>query len=168
MGFTLLSVIMFVVFTVLQSSFFSHFSLFGAIPNLVFIFFVLLLFHGKKFDAKQAFLAIFGGMCADFFSGVTLGTSSLIFLIIAFVVSKISESTLEKKWEKNIVFFLLFFSILNVVYLALFDIFFAWQEKNILMINFGKEFVFTIIYNLILSIAGFYLYKNVQKLQNKK
>ena len=45
---TLVVIILFYIFALLQSSFFVHFSLLGAVPNLVFAFFALLVFFEKK------------------------------------------------------------------------------------------------------------------------
>jgi len=81
-----LLLILFICFLVLfQQSFLPHFTIYGMIPNLVLILVFALNILGHKSALVLSFLA---GLILDIYSGMPLGVSALLFLIIAILIRK--------------------------------------------------------------------------------
>ena len=137
---------------VLQNDFFAHFNLFGAIPNLVFVIFFMLIFFTKKRSYYEVFFyAISAGLFLDFFSYTYFGVSIISLLIIGFIVKKIQDMLQEKKNDKfPFVYFLPLFLGSLIVYNFLSSIFIS-------KFYFGS--VPGIIYNLLIACLAFFAFK---------
>jgi rod shape-determining protein MreD len=69
----------------LQTTVFSHFEIYGVVPDLVL---AVVILAGLSFDWRPTlFLALSGGLLLDFFSAGPFGIFALTFLIIAFCFS---------------------------------------------------------------------------------
>ena len=85
----LLVIFFFYLFAVLQNSFFTHFNLFGAYPDLVFALFFTVIFFEKKENLNQVLLySILAGFFLDVFSFARFGQNIIILLAIAFLLKK--------------------------------------------------------------------------------
>jgi len=143
----IIAIILFYFFALLQNSFLAHFNLFGAVPNLVFILFFLLVFFAKRGEIYQViFFAIIDGIFLDIFSYSYIGPSLALLLIIAFLIKK-SQSLLQNREDKYpFVYFLPLFLVCFLIY-------------NIVLINFSVEIIFSIIYNVLAAAIFFYIYR---------
>lgn len=143
-------VFLFYLLAILQNSFFVHFNLFGATPNLVFILFFLLVFFEKNNASyKIIFYALFAGLFSDFFLSTYFGASIIIFLLIGFSVKKIQ--TLLKERENNqfpLIYFLPLFLVFLVLHISLFE-------------GFSPSLIPETAYNLFTAIIAFYAYKKL-------
>jgi cell shape-determining protein MreD len=178
---TLVIIFLFYFFTLLQNSFFPHFNLFGAIPNLVFILFFLLVFFsssteniiGNKKESRHPlrrmsknyqviFLAITAGIFLDFFSYTYLGPSIAIFIIIGFLLKNIQSLLKNKEDSCPFIYFLPLFTFFLLVYDLLSDLYLKFLDSNKIAIVHPLGLVkgaSSIIYNLIIASALFYIYK---------
>lgn len=164
----LIVIIMFYFFALLQSSFFVHFNLFGAVPNLVFVLFFLLLFFeqpgsfapfSKGFDA--IFLALVGGFFLDVFSFAYLGPSVAIFLIIGALLIKIKKILKATQDPYPFYFFLPLFFVFLVTYNVLISVFYYFAGFSKMLIVFNSVTVWSLIYNIFIAVVAFLVYKSI-------
>ncbi len=161
-------ILLFYFFVLLQNSFFTHFNLFGAIPNLVFILFFLLVFfegRSKGFLAHSEtnyqvfFIAAIAGIFLDIFSYTYIGPSIVILIMVGFLLKKI-QSLLKNKEDKNpFVYFLPLFLVSLLLYGILSGLYFHFLDPNKIITSFGIGTILTIIYNLLIVSVLFYIYK---------
>ena len=96
--FSLIAILLFYFFAVLQSSFFAHFTFFGAVPNLVFIFFILILFFSVKRSLSPVLIyAPAAGFFLDLLYGTPFGVCIIIMLIIGLIGKKMQRAFLEER-----------------------------------------------------------------------
>jgi rod shape-determining protein MreD len=148
----------------LQNSFFAHFSLWGATPNLVFIFFLLLLFFEKNSRYyEMIFYAISAGLLLDIFSYTYFGLSAVLFLLIGFLAKRVQGALSEKKDNTfPIIYFLPLFLIFLLVYDLLSRSFL--NKFNLMKIAPNMSgFAAEIIYNLLVAAIAFYVCKKFLK-----
>jgi len=144
----LITVFLFYIFALLQNSFFSYFSVFGAVPNLVFILFFLLVFFAKKNQLYQVlFPAICAGFFLDMFSYSYFGKYIILLLIIAILIKK--TQSLLKSLDDNFPF--IYFLPLFLIYYIIFEIFSSF--------TFNLGFLATIVYNLIVASGIYFVFK---------
>lgn len=148
----LIVIFLFYFFAVLQNSFFAHFNLFGAAPNLVFVFFLLLIFFERQNKNLQIiFYAIVAGLFLDIFSYRYLGVSVVLFIFIGLLTKKI-QSLLKEKRDK---YPFIYFAFLVFVSLIVYEL--------LLTASLGISFFGRVIYGLLFAAAGFYIYKKIRK-----
>ncbi len=73
----------------LQTSFFVHFPLFGAVPNLLLFFVVFYNLFEKPSNWSGVAAAFWAGFLADVFSSYFFGFNLLIFLVSALLAKKV-------------------------------------------------------------------------------
>jgi len=149
----LIFILIFYLLTLIQTSFFFHFNLFGVTPNLVFILVILFNFLEKKEKSDGLIIATVGGFCLDLFSFLSLGISIFLLFFIAFLIKKFLKPLIEE----NIIHFafvllgsFVFYSIFSILINSLLDFslphFFVWN----------KLIVVELFYNLLVGLI-FYL-----------
>lgn len=160
--------ILFFLFALLQSSFFSQLSILGAIPNLVFVFFfILVFFNGPKGypngNSQVILLSLLAGIFLDIFSYNYLGPSIILLLALGFLLKKI-QSLLKNK-EDNYPF--VYFAPLFIIFFASFEVllmaYLRFFDSSHAMMVFDLKFIVGIIYNLIFAFIFFCIYKKCQK-----
>src|ERR1035437_4047733 len=119
-------ILIFYLFALLQNSFFAQFNLFGAVPNLVFIFFFLLVFFEKPNtylpgNYQIIFLALIAGIFLDFLSFTYLGSSIMLLLGIGFSVKGVQSMLSNRDNDRPFFYFLPLFIIFFLVYQLLFS-----------------------------------------------
>lgn len=157
----LITIILFYLFAVLQNSFFAHFSLFGATPNLVFtLFFLLVFFEEKNNLIVVIFYAITAGLFLDFFSATYFGVSIILLLLIGFFVKKAQAMLQEKKDNKfPFAYFLPLFVASLLAYDLVFYIFLSRFAMGQVFLIFNRGVIAEIIYNLFFACIAFWVYK---------
>ena len=154
----LLIIILFYLFAILQTSFFIYFTLFGSVPNLIFIlFFILIFFSNKNSYYSAIFFAILAGLFLDIFSVSNLGISIIVLTAIGLIVKKILSLLKEQNEDYPFVYFFVLFLSSLIIY-------------NLLLQNFtirlNLTFLPEIIYNSIIAILGFWICKKFCKQNN--
>lgn len=153
----LIIILLFYFFALLQNSFFPHFDLFGATPNLIFIMFFALLFFSARGEPalgwKNIFYAVSAGLFLDIFSYRYLGASALLLLFIGFFVKKAQGQLQEKK--NNSFPFIYFLPLFLFAFLA-YDLLLKFSPNL-------KGFAAEIVYNLFIASVGFYVCKKFLK-----
>lgn len=153
-------VVIFYFFAILQNSFFVHYSLFGAVPNLIFILFLLLIFFGKQYiNYLIIFYSIIAGLLLDIFSSGYIGVSVIFLIIIGFLIKKLHSLLSEKNDKYSFMYFLLLFIISFVGFNLCLAIYFYFLNSAGEMISFNWSFVFDLIYNLFFGSVIFWIYK---------
>ena len=141
----------------LQASFFPYFAVAGAIPNLVFaIFFILIFFESKDGAAESLFTAVAAGFFLDMFLPSFIGLGIGIFLIM-YVVDKLAMNFFNRTGEDNLVFYFIgTFCASFVVYSAL-----VYGASLLFGFEFlvGAPTLVSLAYSLVFAIPGFYLAK---------
>ena len=168
----LIIALVFYALALLQNAFFIHFRILGAVPDLVFIFFILLVFFsapgGPASGWQVFFYAIMAGLILDIFSFTYICPSIFILAITAFLLKKAQALLKNRQESRPLVYFLplflLFFCVwqfLNATYLSFFGLPPRFQEISL-------RFTVQLIYDLAVAYVGFLVFKkllNVQKVQ---
>ena len=148
----LITILLFYFFAVLQNSFLAHFNILGAVPNILFIFFFLLIFfEGQKSYCQIISWSVVAGFFLDIFSSSYFGASITALLLIGVLTKKIINSLKEKQDEYPVVYFIPLFLGFFIIYEIILRLCFSW----IICVE--------IIYNLTLAFLGFYIYKKIIK-----
>ncbi len=146
----------FYIFALLQNSFFIHFNFFGSAPNLIFVFFFLLVFFEKDNFYQIIFLGFLAGLFLDFFSYNYIGPSIVLLIVIGLLAKK--TQLLLKNMENKFpfVYFLPIFLVSSVAY------------QILAAMSFDLRIIVQATYNLFFAIIGFSIFKkitNVKKIQ---
>lgn len=160
---TILTILLFYLFAILQGSFFAHYNAFGAIPNLVFIFFFLVIFFRLKMDYAAVFYAVIAGFFLDILSYTFLGPSAVLLLVIGFLAKKMQTSLKEKKDKYPFAHFAPLFIIWFALYGLSWAAYLYFFDPSHLLISLNFSFLAGIIYNLMLASLGFFVFKKVIK-----
>jgi cell shape-determining protein MreD len=145
-----ITLVLLYLFAVLQDSFFVHYSLFGATPNLVFVLFFTLVFFSRKGDYYYlVFCAIFAGLFLDTFSTTFFGLSIIILSIVGFTVKWI-QAMLQIKKNDNFPF---------SYFLPIFFVSLLAYDLILQSFSLYLGFFVGIVYNLALASIFFYIYK---------
>lgn len=165
----LITIILFYFFALLRDSFFLRFNIFGIAPNLIFIFFFLLIFFSGRDLAAQAgkprlnwediCLAVAAGLFLDISSYSYFGVSIVLLLITAVLVKKILHSLRERPERYPIIYFVSLFLIFNIVYDISSGIFLYFFDPAHIAFNFNLILLLQISCNLIVAVIGFYIAK---------
>ena len=147
---------------------------FGAVPNLVFIFFFLLIFFQKKYKTSISaysaraesnynviLISVIGGFFLDIFSHTYIAPSVILFIIIGIIMGKIQYLLMNKEDNYPLVYFAPLFTISFVAYSLLIDLCFYFLDSGKVMINFGVEIIFSTIYSLLIAIVAFLIFKKI-------
>jgi rod shape-determining protein MreD len=163
----LITILLFYFFSLLQNAFFVHFSLAGAVPNLVFIlFFLTIFFSPKKISYIFLLYAVIAGLWADNFLYTHFGLSIVLFIIIGYLAKKMQLALKEKEDKRPFSHFLPLFLIWLLVYEFSSMLYLRFIDSSHISMSFGAGFFAGIIYNLFMASVFFYIYKNVKNLQN--
>ncbi len=156
----LITGLFFYFFSLLQNSFFAHLNLWGAVPNLVFIFFVLLTFFTQKKDYYFIiFCAFVAGLLIDIFSSSYIGTSVLLLIVIGLGIKKIQGDLFEGGRKPMTFYFLGLFFIAFLVYSFLIYLYYYFLGPKEAFFVFDSKLFFEIIYNLVFAFLFFLIYK---------
>ena len=169
----LVIIFLFYFFALLQNSFLIHFDLFGAVPNLVFILFFLLVFFEKKDKAGQSYnnymvlsIAIIAGTFSDIFSYIYLGISIIILIIIGITLKNIQLSLMNTEENYPFVYFLPLFIVSFLVYNFALDLYIFAEEPTKIITFFSVGTIILLIYNLFIASVLFFIYKKGLKFFN--
>lgn len=166
----------FYLLALFQTSFFAHFSVFGIVPNFVFIFFFLIVFFSvadfisapklrPKTFQENILYAVLAGFFLDLFYFPFFGASIISLVIISVLTPRVFSSLREGKDKYPLNYFLILFLGFFLFYeiASALSAYFI-SSGSIFLINFSWVFVFKIIYNLLFALAGFYIYKYLKKI----
>ncbi len=155
----LIIILLFYFFAVLQNSFLVHFNIYGTIPNIIFIFFFLLIFfEGRKSYYQIISWSIVAGFFLDVFSSSYFGVSIAVLLLIGILTKKIANSLKERRDEYPFVYFVPLFLGFFMSYEIILRLCFYFLNQNYSVLNLSWVFCIEIIYNLALAFLGFYIY----------
>jgi rod shape-determining protein MreD len=164
----LIIIILFYFFALLQNTFFLHFSLLGAVPNLVFILFFLTVFFSPKKISYIFFLyAVFAGLLADNFLYTHFGLSVILFIIIGYFAKKMQTALKEKEDKYPFVYFILLFLIWLLIYDLLAMFYLRFIDSSRILPNFGAGFWAGLVYNSFVAFIGFYIFKKARPIHGK-
>jgi hypothetical protein len=162
----LVTFFLFYLFALLQNSFLIHFDLFGAIPNLVFILFFLLVFFEKKDKTGQSYdnymvisIAILAGTFSDIFSYIYLGVSIVILIIIGITLKNIQLSLMNTEENYPFIYFAPLFMGSFLTYNFVLDLYIFASEPTRIITFFSLGTVISLIYNLFIASVLFLVYK---------
>ena len=154
----IITIVLFYLFAILQNSFFIYFNLFGAVPNIIFILFFMLVFFSKKNSYYSAiFFAIIAGIFLDILSISGFGVSIILLILIGLSIKKIQALLKENKDSYPFGSFLIIFLTSLLTYNLL--------SQN-LSISFNLMFFMEIFYSSALAIFGFFTCKKFCKHKN--
>ncbi len=165
-------ILLFYFFALLQTSFFVHFSLFGVVPDLVFILYFGFTFYSIKKNQllgnarvyEMVFLAITAGFFLDIFQLSYLGLSVLSFLIIGFALIRAQSALMNKDEGYPLSYFLSIFIISLLGYYLLLGLFLNYSSPINIFSFFSYKTFFSIIYDSLFAIVFFYLYRITNKI----
>jgi len=155
-------ILIFYLFALLQNSFFSYYSLLGAVPNLVFIFFFLLVFFSAH-GWENFVYAITAGIFLDLLSYTYIGPSIVLLIVIGFLLKKTQLLLVNKGDNYPFVYFAPLFVIFFAVYQVLLMVYLRFFDASHALIAVDLRFVVGIIYSLIIASLGFLIFKKYGK-----
>lgn len=149
-------IITFIVIYLLQSNFFSHFTIAGIMPNMFVIFMMFIgLYMGRTMGTIYGIMA---GILIDFWVGKNIGLTSVALALIG-IISGALEKTLSKDSRITI---LLMGVICTIIYeIALYFLQFIVLGINVEILNFIKILLIETIYNILLIIILYPIINNV-------
>lgn len=160
------TIVLFFLFVILQTSFLTYFDIIGAVPNIVFILFFILVFFEDKNQYDFGFwTAVVAGFFLDVFLPSYFGISIISLLIVYFLV-KISIQFL-KEWASK---FPIFYFI--PIFLGCFFVHNAFLQLSSWLFGFpfhnisGIKVLIAGTYNLVIASGGFYIYKKLVRKNN--
>ncbi len=158
----LITIFLFYFFAVVQSSFLARFNAFG-VPDLIFIFFFVLLFfsagNSHRLGWEDIFVAITAGFLLDIFSYSYFGVSITLLLVIAILVKKIMGSLRERNDRYPLVYFASLFLIFNIAYYVSSGIFLYYFDPAHLVFALNYIILLQTLYNLFFAVLFFFIFK---------
>jgi rod shape-determining protein MreD len=163
----LITTLLFCFFALLQDSFFTHFILFGAVPNLVFALFFTFAFFAKKIDSHEIIsLAIIAGFFLDIFSYTFIGPSIFSLIIVGILLKKIQSALTTRDETYPFSYFLPLFIIFLLLNDLLIGLYAHFVDANKLVMSYDKTIISYAIYSSIFASIFFLIYKkNLKRLQ---
>lgn len=160
-----ISFLLFYIFALLQASFFAHFNIFGAVPDLIFILFFILLFfsdsHASPFSLEKIFYAVVAGTLLDVFSYSYFGSSVVILLAEILLFKKLFNSLQVKEEKYPIGYFLFIYAIFFLIYTGVSALSIYFKNRSLLALGFSWMFLSKTVYDLFVAAIGFYIYKKL-------
>lgn len=151
--------IFFYIFAVGQNSFLVHFNILGITPNLVLIFYFLLLFFEKT---DKFHLGIFGafiaGFLLDIFSHYYLGISIVLLVLLMFVVKKVLQILWERSDEYSIIYFISLFILYLISYRVVLNVCMLFLNPPFADFTVNWALLIVGAYNLLFALIGFYIF----------
>ena len=174
--------VLFFLLSIAQVAFVGHINLMGTVPNLIFIFFFLLIFFQNPSPdyhtrSDQSFLEdllrpealiiiILGGFFLDVVSLNAMGQAAVVLAVIYFLIKVLFYFLHERQDKHPLIYFvplflLFFFGYQGTLYLA------GYLAHNpVTVFSLSPEYFIGICYNLLVAVIGFLAYKVVEKYQN--
>ena len=151
--------VLFIFFAILQASFFPYVAIAGAVPNLVFALFFVLIFFEPQQAYFEGFLAVLiAGLVQDIFLPPYFGISMGSLLIVYFLYKSIGHFLKGDQRKYLIFYFMIVFSLLFGAYNALL------YGASVLLnfeFNIGPATLTSLAYSLVFAAAGFYVGRNI-------
>jgi len=167
-------IVSFYILAILQNSFFSHFTILGTAPNLIFsLFFCLVFFslptqvfaNDKRINVyyQIIFYAIIAGLFSDIFFSTYLGPSIILFTAIGILIKK--TQLLLRVGRDNYPFshFIFLFLIYFILYQSLFMMYICFIDPLHIPVDFNFKIILSAFYSLFLSLLGFWSIKKYVK-----
>ena len=153
------------MFALLQGSFLTHFTFFGAIPNLVFILFFLLVFFEKFNQSYEVvLLSLVAGGLLDVISPYKYIGPSVILLVLIGILLKKAQSALKNKDDGYpYAYFLPLFVVFLLAYELSLGLYLFFIDPAKIVSNFGLSTIINMTYNSVVASIMFYIYKKCQK-----
>lgn len=155
---------LFYALTLLENSFFSHFAFFQVVPDLVFIFFFLLVF----FEEREPYVSIiFYALCAGFFTDIAsfrpVLVSPVLFLLLGWLIKRVQHSLQERDTRHPVSYFFILFLVSSVLHIFLFTLAGSSGEfGRVLMGVWSWKTALQVLYNGALAFLAFHVYKKIQ------
>lgn len=149
-----LLIITFIIIYLLQSIFFSHFTIAGVMPN---IFIILMLYIGLYMGRTMGIVyGVIYGIFIDIWVGRNLGVTSISLALIG-LISGMLDKTLSKDSRITVI---MMGAICTIIYeVSLYFIQYMAFGINIEVLNFIKILFVEVIYNILLIIILYPLMK---------
>lgn len=143
--------ITFYLATVLQSSFFVHYSLCNGNVGVFFLLYFTLIFFEKEKSLKSTIIySIVGGFIYDAMLNLYFGTSILALLLVGFLLKKAKEYLHNADKEYPLSYFVVMFIFGFLIFNAI---------SNVAILN--VPIIKTLICNVIFAIIFYFVYKRV-------
>lgn len=166
---TLLVIFLFLIFTLLQNSFLTHYNLFGANPNLVFILYFVLIFTHKNEEIyfKNSYyivlLSLLAGFLLDVYSYTYIGPSIIAFIVIGLLLKKIQTMLKNQNDECPFVYFLPLFALFFGIYNIFIELYLQFLISHNIIFIFNWNLLISVVYNLVVASVFLCVYKKWQK-----
>ncbi len=149
-------IITFIIIYLLQTVFFSHFTIAGIMPN---IFVILMLFIGLYMGRTMGIIyGISFGIFIDIWIGKNMGFTSIALAIVG-LLSGVLDKTLSKDSRITV---LLMGIISTIVYeVILYFLQYMFLGINVEVLSFIKILLIEVVYNMLIVIILYPLIKNV-------
>lgn len=149
-------IVTFVVIYLLESIFFSHFTIAGIMPN---VFVILMLFIGLYMGRTMGCIyGIVFGIFIDIWIGKSIGITSVALALIG-VISGVLEKTLSKDSRITVLLMGVFTTMIYEVFIYVLQ--YIIFGTNVEILNFIKILLIEVVYNMLLIIILYPLISNV-------
>lgn len=149
-------IVTFVVIYLLESIFFSHFTIAGIMPN---VFVILMLFIGLYMGRTMGCIyGIVFGIFIDIWIGKSIGITSVALALIG-VISGVLEKTLSKDSRITVLLMGVFTTMIYEIFIYVLQ--YIIFGTNLEILNFIKILLIEVVYNMLLIIILYPLISNV-------
>ena len=162
-------ILLFYFIILLQNSFFTHFAIYGAVPNFALILACLISFFFSQRSTKPGknqnnayaalFLIIVAGFLLDIFSRPFFGLSAISLLAVYFFIKKCIDELLDVSGKYQILYFLPLFAISLFLYnLVASALLYFSGTANFSFFTDINFMLISVAYNSASAVLGFYIY----------
>lgn len=106
------------------------------------------------------FFTVLAGFFLDVFNNSFLGSSIILLAIIYFVVAKLLSNLKSSSEEYPLAYFIPIFTISLIIY-QIFLVLLLYFQSKMQVFSFSWFFIIDLIYNLIFSLIGYYIFKKI-------
>lgn len=152
-------VVAFYFIFLVQSSFFSHFYILGATPNLLLILVCLLSFIEPAQSRLGIVSAITAGIFLDVSNSAFIGISVLALLLVYFFIKKALVYLMDFSKKYSVLYFIPILLVSTIFYELIINIFISLASRPILLHFPAITILCEVLFNVILGTVGFYIFK---------
>ncbi len=158
-------VMLFFIVSLLQVSFLPYFSIMTFTPNVIsIIFFIIIFLKREKEYYYELFIIVIAGFCLDIFSNYYLGLSIISLFILYSLIQLIHYLFKERQNTHLLAYFMVSFLFYFMAHGLLVQLL---SNPFTMEFNLGSITLIEVFYNLVLAVAGFFVYKKIQSLASK-
>lgn len=157
----LLLVVAFYFISVIQSSFLSHFVVFGVAANLSLVLVCLITFLSNTRSYAGVVAATASGVFLDLLGGSFFGVSIFAMLLAYLIVKKSLVYLVDFPKEYSILYFIPILAISTIFYGFIINFLSGFSALPVSLYFNGWAILLEALFNVVLGVIGFYVFRMI-------